>query len=78
MRLLPCFALLLTTSTVLAQPARTVDIPTRPGVTQRFLLIAPEKPKAAVILFAGGDGGLTLDSQATSLCDHASCSRIRV
>jgi pimeloyl-ACP methyl ester carboxylesterase len=62
MRLLPCFALLLTTSTVLAQPARTVDIPTRPGVTQRFLLIAPEKPKAAVILFAGGDGGLTLEA----------------
>jgi len=37
---------------------RVVDIPTRPGVTQRFLLLTPEKPKVAVILLAGGDGGL--------------------
>jgi len=41
---------------------RTVDIPSRPGVTQRILVITPEKPKAAVILFAGGDGGLTLQA----------------
>lgn len=61
MRALFCVAILLTTFNVLAQPARTVDIPTRPGVTQRFLILAPEKPKAAVILFAGGDGGLTLE-----------------
>ena len=37
-------------------------MPSRPGVTQRILVITPEKPKAAVILFAGGDGGLTLDA----------------
>jgi hypothetical protein len=40
--------------------ARVVDIPTRPGVTQRFLYIAPEAPKAAAILYAGGHGGLQL------------------
>jgi dienelactone hydrolase len=40
---------------------RVVDIPTRPGVTQRFLLISPPEPKAAVILFAGGHGGLQID-----------------
>jgi len=40
---------------------RVVDIPTRPGVTQRFLFEAPPEPKAAVILFAGGHGGLQLD-----------------
>jgi dienelactone hydrolase len=39
---------------------RVVDIPTRPGVTQRFLLLTPEKPKADVVLFAGGDGGLEI------------------
>ena len=39
---------------------RVVDIPTRPGVTERFLLLTPEKPKASVILFAGGDGGLDI------------------
>jgi dienelactone hydrolase len=42
---------------VWAQAKRVVDIPTRPGVTQRFLLLQPEKPKAAVILFPGGQGG---------------------
>ncbi len=39
---------------------RVVDIPTRPGVTQRFLLISPESPKATVVLFAGGHGGLDI------------------
>src|SRR5215813_5817400 len=37
---------------------RVVDIPTRPGVTQRMLVLLPPDPKAAVILFAGGHGGL--------------------
>jgi hypothetical protein len=32
------------------------DIPTRPGVTQRVLLIKPLQPVASVILFAGGNG----------------------
>jgi pimeloyl-ACP methyl ester carboxylesterase len=39
---------------------RVVDIPTRPGVTQRTLVLAPAEPKAAVILFAGGHGGLQI------------------
>ena len=37
---------------------RVVDIPTRPGVTQRIVLLSPENPKAAVVLFPGGHGGL--------------------
>jgi hypothetical protein len=32
----------------------TVDIPTRSGVTQRVIVLAPESPRAAVVLFAGG------------------------
>ena len=63
--LLP-IALLLTcsgfTASVQAQITRVVDVPSRPGVTQRLLVITPEQPKAAVILFAGGDGGLTLEA----------------
>jgi pimeloyl-ACP methyl ester carboxylesterase len=44
-----------------AQPApKVVDIPTRPGVTQRLLVLSPADPKAAVVLFAGGHGGLQL------------------
>jgi pimeloyl-ACP methyl ester carboxylesterase len=55
-------ATLLIATSASAQSARTIDIPTRPGATQRFLVITPDKPKAAVILFAGGDGGLTLEA----------------
>lgn len=39
---------------------RVVDIPTRPGVTQRLLVLPVEDPKATVILFAGGHGGLQI------------------
>jgi len=39
---------------------KVVDIPTRPSVTQRFVYLAPGSPKAAVILFAGGHGGLQI------------------
>jgi len=39
-----------------AAPPRVVDVPTRPGVTERILYIAPDHPKAAAVLFSGGDG----------------------
>lgn len=42
-----------------------VDIPTRPGVTQRVMLLEPDKPQAAVILFAGGHGGLQISEQGS-------------
>jgi len=39
---------------------KIVDIPTRPGVTERLLVHSPPDPKAAVVLFAGGHGGLQI------------------
>ena len=39
---------------------QVVDIPTRPGVTQRMLVLSPPAPKAAVLLLAGGHGGLQI------------------
>jgi pimeloyl-ACP methyl ester carboxylesterase len=51
--LLPCLAQADTLSWV-------VDIPTRPGVTQRLLVLTPDEPKAAVVLMTGGHGGLQL------------------
>jgi len=39
---------------------KVVDVPTRPGVTQRVVLVTPKDTKAAVILFAGGHGGLQI------------------
>jgi hypothetical protein len=45
-----------------AQAERVVDIPTRPGVTQRFLYLPASDAMAAAILFAGGHGGLAIDA----------------
>jgi dienelactone hydrolase len=45
--------------------AKVVDIPTRPGVTQRFVYIAPPHPKASVILIAGGHGGLQISASGS-------------
>lgn len=39
---------------------KVVDIPTRPGVSQRMVVLSPQDSKAAVILFAGGHGGLQI------------------
>jgi len=41
---------------------QVMDIPTRRGVTQRFLLLKPDQPKAVVVLFAGGHGGLQIST----------------
>jgi dienelactone hydrolase len=43
-------------------PTRVVDLSTRPGVTQRVLVLAPAQPRAAVVVFAGGHGGLQLST----------------
>lgn len=58
-RILPML-LLATASLVHAQSPQVVDVPSRAGVTQRILVITPEKPRAAVVLFAGGDGGIQI------------------
>ena len=42
-----------------------VKIPTPRGVTQSFILITPERPVASVILFAGEDGALGLESASS-------------
>ncbi len=39
---------------------KVVDISTRPGISQRIVALFPQDPKAAVILFAGGHGGLQI------------------
>lgn len=44
---------------------QVVDVPTRPDVTQRMLVLTPPAPKAAVVLFAGGHGGLQIAPDGT-------------
>lgn len=39
-----------------AQEQRAVDLPTRPGVTERIGVLAPAQPKAVVVLMTGGQG----------------------
>ena len=48
-----------------AQNASLVTIATPRGVKQKFILIKPDRPVAAVILFAGGHGALRLRSAAS-------------
>lgn len=44
-------------------PHQVVDIPTRAGVTQRLLVLTPPQPKAALLMVAGGHGGLQITPQ---------------
>lgn len=44
-----------------AAPEVVVDLPTRPGVMQRFLWLLPDRAQASVLLLVGGNGGLRLD-----------------
>ncbi|MEO8485077.1 MAG: alpha/beta hydrolase [Betaproteobacteria bacterium] len=53
---------ILCAGTAAAEGPRVVDVPTRPGVTQRFLYVPAADAKAAAILFAGGHGGLAIDA----------------
>ena len=51
-------------SPALAAATSLVTLDTRPGVTQKFVLIRPDQPVASVILFAGGIGVLNLTQSA--------------
>lgn len=45
----------------LTQTSQVVgDVPTQQRVTQRILLLSPPEPKATLLLFAGGHGGLQI------------------
>jgi pimeloyl-ACP methyl ester carboxylesterase len=44
---------------------KVVDIPTRPGVTQRMLVLLPPDPKASVVLIPGGHGGLQIQANGS-------------
>jgi len=61
-----CFALVVAlhialTSPVLAETMTVVDLPTRPGVSQRMVFVEPDgKPRAAAVLVAGGHGALKI------------------
>jgi pimeloyl-ACP methyl ester carboxylesterase len=58
-------ALLLSARPASAEVASLVSVQSARGVKQAFILIKPEKPVAAVILFAGGHGNLGLKSASS-------------
>ena len=51
---------LLFSSQLHASNESLVEVETRPGVKQKFIIIEPDQPIAAVILFEGAHGGLDL------------------
>ena len=53
---------LLSWATSHAHEETLVSVPSRPDIEQKFLLVKPEHPVAAVILLAGGSGGMHLSS----------------
>ncbi|WP_294771261.1 alpha/beta hydrolase [uncultured Rhodoferax sp.] len=48
-----------------AQTPEVVDLPTRPGVTVRYLWQSPAQARAAVILLVGGNGGVRLGADGS-------------
>ncbi len=58
MKILHC--LIFTLFFVSQAHAQTAEIPTRPGVTQKVVVMRAPEPKATLILFPGGHGGLQL------------------
>jgi len=61
-RMLACLLWALSFQLAFAAEPQTVEIPARPGVTQRFVFIAPEHPAAAIVLFAGGSGWINIEA----------------
>jgi pimeloyl-ACP methyl ester carboxylesterase len=44
---------------------RVLDMPSRPGLTQRMIVLTPPDAKAAVVILAGGHGGLQIAPDGT-------------
>lgn len=61
--------------TARADNATLVTIPTTRSATQAFILIKPDHPVAAVILFAGGRGVLGLKSASSGAANFLARSR---
>jgi len=57
-RLLMAFTIAASLGAIAQASQRVVDVPTRQGVTQRILFLSQTAPKATLLLFAGGHGGL--------------------
>lgn len=53
-------ALLVLGGAAVGVEVKMLELPTRPGVVQRAALWVPERPRVAFLLFAGGNGGVTL------------------
>jgi pimeloyl-ACP methyl ester carboxylesterase len=57
---LAALAAALSATAVADLPERVADVATRAGVTQRMLLIEPDRAKGVVVLYAGGHGNLRI------------------
>lgn len=58
-------ALALSSICAFAQTTQVVDLPTR-GVSERMVVIAPDEPKAALILLAGGPGRVKISDDGST------------
>jgi hypothetical protein len=67
--LTPVLAGAVTTTTV-------VDLVTRPGVTQRFLYVRPDAPKALILVISGGSGRLGIQADGSMTTVESVCGPI--
>lgn len=56
----PLWVLILATMLALQAQAQTVEIPARPGIVMKALVLKAPESKATLLMFAGGHGGLQL------------------
>lgn len=62
-------AALVLASACFAQTAEVVDLPTRPGVRQRMLVLQPDHATAVVVLLTGGNGQLGIHDNGSLRSD---------
>jgi hypothetical protein len=67
---------MIATAAMGAVTTTVVDVPTRPGVTQRFLYVRPDAPLATIVSLAGGDGVLGIMNDGTMTTDTAACNPV--
>jgi pimeloyl-ACP methyl ester carboxylesterase len=56
---------LLLAAPAIAQPAQVIDLPTRPGVKERMLVIEPDQPSAVLLLMTGGSGHIGINDNGS-------------
>lgn len=56
---------LLVAGACFGEAAQVVDLPSRPGIKERMLVVEPDKPLAVLVLMTGGSGRIGIDDNGS-------------